>query len=50
MRPRVAPLFFSKSKPDSDDVVHLNENAELSNLDGRSFDSHPRKCQLAGTC
>ena len=48
--PACSAVVFSKAKPDSDDVVHLNENAELCNLDGSSFDSHPRKCQLAGTC
>ena len=50
MSPRVAPLFSVKPSLIRMIVVHLNENAELCNLDGSSFDSHPRKCQLAGTC
>ena len=37
MSPSVAPLFSVKPKPDSGDVVQLNENAELCNLDGSSL-------------
>ena len=42
MSPRVAPLFYVKPKSDSGDVVHLNENAELWNLDGSSLIRTPQ--------